>query len=421
MASIPPLLLLLTTHTGYSHQGHQERANRLVPGFQPYDHPAQKAVGGPPSRLAGPMGQVEWVEGRGHGEGGVPVFGAIEPPPPSATSSSPLLLLLLLGGLAAAALLKAKTASTSTPTKKEEKERRGREEEQRHPCPPSVWQPRETKQHTPPPCKAASRKVTESNQKEEEDESKLVNNLMNHVEAELRAETVEEQTQTKNLVPTITITEVVQATTQAAENEETKQEIITPKITETEHIKEIAEVTKPEEPIIKEKQVKEEAAKIQPKKAMEDFSINATTEDTVEEPEYITKIKTFKITKWPKFNSANIVQHGPDSLLSVLLPLQLQKCDEWKCEVRTTTADLSIEGANMSRLLITVVTEQGEEESLSKTMTIKEYMVSISNKIIEEAVAAVRQDCSSDNIRRLAETIRKYRPESAEVKNVRKL
>lgn len=204
-----------------------------------------------------------------------------------------------------------------------------------------------------------------------------------------------------------------------------KEEIIKPQLSETEPVKEIAEVARPEEPIVEEKEEKEkletvEEFKEQPKQRM-DLTINITTEETVEEPDYITKIKTFKITKWPKFNSANIVQHGPDSLLSVLLPLQLQKCDEWKSEVLTTTADLNIEGANMSRLLITVVTEKGEEESLSKTMTIKEYMVSISNAIIEEAVAAVRQDCSSENIRRLAETIKKYRPESAEVKNVRKL
>ena len=62
-------------------------------------------------------------------------------------------------------------------------------------------------------------------------------------------------------------------------------------------------------------------------------------------------------------------------------------------------------------------------------------MVTISNKIIEDAVKAVREECSLENIkwvqilvlyetsisRCLAETIKKYRPESMEVKNVRKL
>ena len=77
----------------------------------------------------------------------------------------------------------------------------------------------------------------------------------------------------------------------------------------------------------------------------------------------------------------------------------------------------------------------------SSSLNVQEYMVTISNKIIEDAVKAVREDCSMENIkwvdnifywftwcefecwffRRLAETIKKYRPESMEVKNVRKL
>ena len=32
----------------------------------------------------------------------------------------------------------------------------------------------------------------------------------------------------------------------------------------------------------------------------------------------------FKTTRWPKTHTADIVQHGPDDLLSVLLPIQLQ-------------------------------------------------------------------------------------------------
>merc|ERR1712156_508209 len=159
----------------------------------------------------------------------------------------------------------------------------------------------------------------------------------------------------------------------------------------------------------------------QAKTKFKDLPVNITTVDEVEEVDYITKIKTFKITRWPKTHTADIVQHGPNDLLSVLLPIQLQKCTEWKPEITTSFADLSIEGANISRLLITMVAEKDEEESVSKTMTIKEYMVTISNKIIEDAVKAVREDCSMENIKRLAETIKKYRPESMEVKNVRKL
>ena len=37
-------------------------------------------------------------------------------------------------------------------------------------------------------------------------------------------------------------------------------------------------------------------------------------------------------------------------------------------------------------------------------------MCGVSNQIIEEAMKAVKADCSLENIRHLAETIKKYRP-----------
>merc|ERR1712210_119581 len=89
---------------------------------------SQKAASGPPSRHSGPIAEVEWVEGRGHGEGGVPVFGSIKPTPPSSTTlSSSLILLLLVGGVGAAALLKGKAASKDEAAKEEK--RRARTEE----------------------------------------------------------------------------------------------------------------------------------------------------------------------------------------------------------------------------------------------------------------------------------------------------
>ena len=86
-------------------------------------------------------------------------------------------------------------------------------------------------------------------------------------------------------------------------------------------------VTEEEEIDNKAKQpsiAKSESPKPPAKKRLEEGRINASTEEEVEEPEYITKIKTFKITKWPKTNNADVVQHGPDSLLSVLEAVQLQ-------------------------------------------------------------------------------------------------
>ena len=48
-------------------------------------------------------------------------------------------------------------------------------------------------------------------------------------------------------------------------------------------------------------------------------------------------------------------------------------------------------------------------------------MCSVSNEIIEDAVKRVKEDCSSENIQHLAQTIRKYRPESADVKHTQSL
>ena len=84
----------------------------------------------------------------------------------------------------------------------------------------------------------------------------------------------------------------------------------------------------------------------------------------------------------------------------------------------------------MLRLRITVLKQKDEEKSVAQSMTMKvildftqditlcfnnfqEYMCSISNEKIEEAVRRVKENCSSENIQVLASTIKKYRPESA--------
>jgi len=412
-----PLLLLVAI--SFSHQGHQERANRLVPGFQPYDHPSHKAVGGPPSRHSGPIGDVEWVEGRGHGEGGVPVFGSIKPtPPPSSTTfSSSLILLLLAGGVGAAALLKGKTASSPAEASKNEpakEERRSArtEEPVDHPSSTERLQPKPDKE---PKTVSSACSIPPSSVKECEvkikvkSESETRKEEKNRKEEETRKEDAkeEENKPVLNEAKTRIVPKIIVSPEVAKEASPEAVEKIVPVQTKAESVKETFPTEQSTNPPVQTK--------------FEDLSINLTTVDELEEVDYITKIKTFKITRWPKTHTADFVQHGPDSLLSVLLPLQLQKCDEWKADIKTFSADLSVEGANISRLLITLVTEKGEEESVAKTMTIKEYLVTISNKIIEDAVKAVREDCSLENIKCLAETIKKYRPESMEVKNVRKL
>ena len=44
-------------------------------------------------------------------------------------------------------------------------------------------------------------------------------------------------------------------------------------------------------------------------------------------------------------------------------------------------------------------------------------MCGVSNQIIEEAMKAVKAECSLENIRHLAETIKKYRPAETELNN----
>jgi len=424
------LPLVMVIAISLCNQGHQERASRLVPGFQPYDHPSQKAVGGAPSRHSGPIGDVEWVEGRGHGEGGMPVFGAIKPPPPSSSSSisSSLLLLLLAGGVGAAALLRGKTSNAASkddkrtgepviiPSPERQQPRVARETPHLSSTacpdlPPIVLnEKKEEKEPTKPSTTKQPNGSLKSNNEERkiETEVKEQNQINNEKSKE---EKTLLKTSDNAPLPIIALNGGDTEMKRVTKSEETSKTI--PEII-------VSNIAKKVEPakIIPTEQARTQS---QAKTKFKDLPVNITTVDEVEEVDYITKIKTFKITRWPKTHTADIVQHGPDDLLSVLLPIQLQKCTEWKPEITTSSADLSIEGANISRLLITMVAEKDEEESVSKTMTIKEYMVTISNKIIEDAVKAVREDCSMENIKRLAETIKKYRPESMEVKNVRKL
>ena len=79
---------------------HQERQNRLLPGFEPFDHPSKK-IGDPSNPTAkvsrGPISEVEWVEQV------VPVFGKIQIQKKVGTADSssnkmPLIITLVVGG-----------------------------------------------------------------------------------------------------------------------------------------------------------------------------------------------------------------------------------------------------------------------------------------------------------------------------------
>jgi len=133
-----------------------------------------------------------------------------------------------------------------------------------------------------------------------------------------------------------------------------------------------------------------------------------------EDPEWITKIKTFKITKYPKTHKADILDHGSHpNVIETIDAVIMSNVSDIRNNVKTDTAQMSIEGGNSSRLRITVLKQKDEEKSVAQSMTMKEYMCSISNEKIEEAVRRVKENCSSENIQVLAYTIKKYRPESA--------
>ena len=67
-----------------------------------------------------------------------------------------------------------------------------------------------------------------------------------------------------------------------------------------------------------------EPVRVKQKKILEEQNIQTSTEEEVEEPEYIPQIKMFKITKMPNISTANIVQYGPENLLEVLQVVQFQ-------------------------------------------------------------------------------------------------
>lgn len=125
------------------------------------------------------------------------------------------------------------------------------------------------------------------------------------------------------------------------------------------------------------------------------------------------KAKGFKMTKVPKTHNCSSTEHGVQTeVLTVEEVQEVERTEKLNTTIQTFLPNINIEGANISRLRITDVIEKNDEEFVAKTMTIKEYMMSFANKKIEEAVKRVKEDCSLANIQNLAETIKKYRPES---------
>jgi len=437
----------------------------MVPGFRPYHHPSNKVLGGPVGSHSGPIGHVHWVEGTdkdGHGEGGVPLFGQMYPPPsPPLTVSysyTPLMLLLLLGGIGVAIIFKGQTVSLPSPTVQ-----KSQYEESLH-CPPIQEQKEKVRDSGSRPLLPL--RISDTDEKDlpllcsENGGPSLVSKYSPNYDGPKAGSLTKSMTEetdkvVQQLFPSPS-TPIILVTSFPNENNE--DEVPTsPCPSEKEEQETVIQDPLPEEAVsavttelkdaiyynsmiedskhinghdvdnfdlehtLKPKENVKMDCRLEPVIEITEKIINFGKESQVEEQDYITKIKTFKITKYPKTNTASLSQYGGDALLTVLEVVLLQNAEVWKTNIQLATPQLSFEGANMSRLRITVVESVDEDKSVARTMTMREYIVTISNKIIEDAVKAVRDDCSINNIRHLAETIKKYRPESSEVKSVRQL
>ena len=349
------------------------------------------AVGELSSRLSGPIGHLDWVEGRGqhltfvyvfcsgHGEGGVPVFGALHPSPPAAASSYfPLLLLLLLGAVAAAALLKNNSQPQSKQQEKEKTKQKLVEFPSHYPTSrvesivPVVTEIKarcrqEEEIKTKPPVSAPSPpqldiQATDTIDNDDDEETNGGERLSNCSKNSTTHDDENRNSDAKVQNGKIQISnghEILMSgngdvgsgeitvnndniilngnnnkangarnnntsvTTEpnTANPEISKKDI--PQIIIEPFIEPVKELFI--EPVSETlRQSAKEYGRVLSKNKLEDQKMQISTEEEIEEPEYITKIKTFKITKWPKFNTADIVQYGPESLLEVLQVVQLQ-------------------------------------------------------------------------------------------------
>ena len=91
---------------------HQERQNRLLPDFEPFDHPSKKIEDSATTKGSkGPISEVEWVEEV------VPVFGKIQIQKKVGTADyssnkMPLILTLVVGGCLLCGVLAVKQTSS---------------------------------------------------------------------------------------------------------------------------------------------------------------------------------------------------------------------------------------------------------------------------------------------------------------------
>ena len=278
------------------------------------------------------------------------MFGSIKPTPPSSsTLSSSLILLLLVGGVGAAALLKGKAASKDESAKEEK--RRARTDEpvnlpsstettltSARPIPPSSVEKENKTQEitttstTPPealvpsPAPGAEVKCEEKRKVKNESETKKEEEIWKEKAKEEERKSVLKEDPVEGQAKIRIVPEIIVSSEVAKEVSPEVAKEVSPNVA-----KEVVPVQMEAESV-EETFPTEQSTKppVQTKTKFEDLPINLTTVDELEEVDYITKIKTFKITRWPKTHTADLVQHGPESLLSVLLPLKLQVTENFE-------------------------------------------------------------------------------------------
>jgi len=248
----------------------------------------------------------------------MPVFGAIKPPPPSSSSSisSSLLLLLLAGGVGAAALLRGKTSNAASKDDSKADKRTGEpviipSPERQQPrvaretphlpstacpdLPPIVLDERkekkEEKESTKPSTTKQPNGSFKSNSIKIETEVKEQNPINNDKSKE---EKTILKTSDHAPLPKIALNGGDTEMKRVTKSEETSKTI--PEIIVSQEVSNIANKVEPAK-IIPTEQARTPS---QTKTKFEDLPINITTVDEVEEVDYITKIKTFKITRWSK-------------------------------------------------------------------------------------------------------------------------
>ena len=96
-AALCVVLSLVSVQSDSGAGPHQERQNRLLPDFEPFDHPSKKIGDSATTKGSGPISEVEWVEKV------VPLFGKIQiqtkvGKTDSSSSKMPLIITLVIGG-----------------------------------------------------------------------------------------------------------------------------------------------------------------------------------------------------------------------------------------------------------------------------------------------------------------------------------